>query len=82
MSDTYRLELKLQRVLEQRPMDELKRIPKPSQLDDWALYQKLEGNEMKRIGNSKYMEWNIQMEEEKLDRESWRRDREFRASFT
>ncbi|KAK7918279.1 Peptidyl-prolyl cis-trans isomerase pin4 [Apiospora marii] len=82
VSDTYRLELKLQRVLEQRPMDELKRIPKPSQLDDWALYQKLEGNEMKRIGNAKYMEWNIQMEEERLDRESWRRDREFRASFT
>ncbi|KAK6851769.1 Peptidyl-prolyl cis-trans isomerase pin4 [Apiospora arundinis] len=82
VSETYRLELKLQRVLEQRPMDELKRIPKPSQLDDWALYEKLEGNEMKKIGNAKYMEWNIQREEDRLDRESWRRDQEFRASFS
>ncbi|KAK8092095.1 YDG/SRA domain-containing protein [Apiospora hydei] len=82
VSETYRLELRLQRVLEQRPMDELKRTPQPSQLDDWALYEKLEGNEMKRIGNAKYMEWNIQKEEDRLDRESWRRDCEFRASFS
>ncbi|KAK8076442.1 YDG/SRA domain-containing protein [Apiospora phragmitis] len=82
VSDTYRLELKLQRVNEQRPLDELKRIPKPSQFDDWALYEKLEGNEMKRIGNAKYMEWNIQREEDMLDRESWKGDREFRASFS
>ncbi|KAK8123505.1 Peptidyl-prolyl cis-trans isomerase pin4 [Apiospora kogelbergensis] len=82
VSETHRLELKLQRVHEQRPMEELRRIPKPSQLDDWALYEKLEGNEMKRIGNAKYMEWNIQREEDRLDRESWRRDQEFRASFS
>jgi hypothetical protein len=83
VENIHKLELTLERVKDQKPIDTLRRIPKPSQLDDWKLYEKLEGDKIKLTeGEAKYLEWTLQREEERLDREDWKRDREFRASFS
>jgi hypothetical protein len=83
VTNTHKLELTLERVGDQKPMDTLRRIPKPSQLDDWKLYEKLEGDKIRLMeGDARFMEWSLEREEERLDREQWRRDREFRASFS
>lgn len=82
MTNIYRLELVLERLKDQNSMDFLKRFPKPSQLDDWRLYEKLEGDKIKLLeGDAKYIEWSVQREEERLDREAYRRDCEFRVPF-
>ncbi|KAK9419238.1 hypothetical protein SUNI508_01215 [Seiridium unicorne] len=83
MTEIYRLELTLERVRDQKSMELVERLPKPSQLDDWNLYEKLEGDKIKLTeGDAKYCEWSIQRQEERLDREDYKRDREFRASFS
>ncbi|KAI0866752.1 hypothetical protein F4860DRAFT_1557 [Xylaria cubensis] len=79
----YRLELTLERAADQRPFDEIHKVPKPSQLDDWALYEKLEGDKVRLLqGESNYLEWRLKREEERIDREDWHRIRLFRASFS
>ncbi|KAK9780607.1 putative YDG domain-containing protein [Seiridium cardinale] len=65
MTDIYRLELTLERVRDQKSMELVERFPKPSQLDDWNLYEKLEGDKIKLTeGDAKYFEWSIQRQEE------------------
>ncbi|KAI0187663.1 hypothetical protein EV127DRAFT_435694 [Xylaria flabelliformis] len=79
----YRLELTLERAADQRPFNEIHKVPKPSQLDDWALYEKLEGDKVRLLqGESNYLEWRLKREEERIDREDWHRIRLFRASFS
>ncbi|KAI1134153.1 PUA-like domain-containing protein [Hypoxylon sp. FL0543] len=80
----YRLELTLERVPDQKKsMEEIQSIPRPSQLDDWNLYEKLEGGKIKLVqGDTSYLEWKLRLQEEKIDREDWRRARLFRASFS
>ncbi|KAI2637467.1 hypothetical protein GGS21DRAFT_480644 [Xylaria nigripes] len=81
-TNVHRLELTLERAVDQRPFEEIRKIPKPSQLDDWALYEKLEGDKVKKFqGHSSYVEWKIKRQEEKVDRDEWQRARLFRASF-
>lgn len=83
MTDVYRLELTLERVRGQTAMEFLKRVPKPSQLDDWKLYEQLEGDKIKSTeGDTRYFEWSVQREEERLDREDYVRDRQSRVSFS
>ncbi|KAI1268678.1 hypothetical protein F5Y18DRAFT_424041 [Xylariaceae sp. FL1019] len=78
----HRLELTLERVPNQRPCEELRQIPKPSQMDDWYLYEKLEGDQIKLVqGETKYLEWTLRRREEKADLESWQTARLFRASL-
>ncbi|KAI3337509.1 PUA-like domain-containing protein [Xylariaceae sp. AK1471] len=79
----YRLELTLERVAHQRPFEDIRHIPKPSQLDDWTLFDKLEGDKVKLLqGDPSYLEWKLRRQEEKIDREEWRRASHFRASFS
>ncbi|KAI0166457.1 PUA-like domain-containing protein [Xylariaceae sp. FL1272] len=79
----HRLELTLERVPNQRPCEELRQIPKPSQLDDFFLYEKLEGEKIKLMqGEAKYLEWTLRRREEKADLESWQAARLFRASLS
>ncbi|KAI0481470.1 PUA-like domain-containing protein [Xylaria cf. heliscus] len=79
----YRLELTLERAADQRPFEEISKVPKPSQLDDWALYEKLEGDKVRLLeGESSYLEWKLKRQEERVDREDWQRARLFRASFS
>ncbi|KAJ8127343.1 hypothetical protein O1611_g6293 [Lasiodiplodia mahajangana] len=82
-TNKYRLELTLERAPDQRPFDEVRKVPKPSQLDDWTLYEKLEGDTIKLLqGESSYLEWKMKRRDEKLDREEWQRATMFRASFS
>jgi len=58
-------------------------MPKPSQLDDWALYEKLEGDKVKMLlGQTGYLSWKLRQQEEKVNRDEWRRAKMFRASFS
>ncbi|KAH7037945.1 PUA-like domain-containing protein [Microdochium trichocladiopsis] len=80
-TNVHRLVLTLERVPGQRPMEETQMIPRPAQLDDWALYEKLEGDKIKMLdGEATYLEWKLTREREKIEREDWRRARLFRAS--
>ncbi len=82
-TNTHRLELTLERVTNQKPIESIMDIPKPSQVDDWKLFEKLEGDKIKLTqGDSSYLEWKLRAQGEKLDREEWKRTRLFRASFS
>ncbi|TGJ80090.1 hypothetical protein E0Z10_g8663 [Xylaria hypoxylon] len=82
-TNKYRLELTLERATDQRSFEDICKVPKPSQLDDWALYEKLEGDKVKLLqGESSYLEWKLERQEERVDREEWQRARLFRASFS
>lgn len=79
----YRLELLLERVPGQkRSLFEVARqVPRPSQLDDWSSFTKLEGDRIKVLhGEATYLWWVIKLHEEKADREEWKRAQLFRAS--
>ena len=83
MSNMHRLELTLERVAGQKPIKEVAQIPRPSQLDDWHLFEKLEGDKIKRArGDAGFLEWKLRRKHEKEDREEWKRSRLFRDSFS
>ena len=49
------------------------KVPKPSQLDDWHLYQTLEGEVIRqRRGEQAFLEWKRTKVEETIDLEQWR----------
>ncbi|KAI8962498.1 hypothetical protein F5Y11DRAFT_347482 [Daldinia sp. FL1419] len=81
-TNIYRLELTLERVAnDKKSWEDIESVPRPSQLDDWNLYEKLEGDKVKLLqGESSYLEWKLVRQEEQIDREDWRRARLFRAS--
>ncbi|KAI1457595.1 PUA-like domain-containing protein [Annulohypoxylon moriforme] len=83
-TNLYRLELTLERSPDQKKsLDEIRKIPRPSQLDDWNLYEKLEGDKIKLLqGETTYLEWKLRRQEENIEREDWRRARLFKASFS
>lgn len=55
-------------------MDDFIHIPRPSQLDGWHHFQKLEGDKIKQTqGEKGYLEWKLQKQKEKEDREDWKR---------
>ncbi|KAI1125008.1 PUA-like domain-containing protein [Nemania abortiva] len=79
----YRLELILERATDQRPFEDIRKVPKPSQMDDWTLYEKLEGDTIKLLqGETSYLEWKLKRRQEKVDRDEWQRATLFRASFS
>lgn len=81
-TNTHRLELTLERDVDQKPMDDIMIIPKPAQMDDWILFEKFEGAKIKHTqGEGSYLDWKLRREEEKHDRDEWKRSRLFRASF-
>lgn len=76
-TELYTLRLTLERVPGQRHMDDVLRIPKPSQLDDWKLYEQLERDRIRQTeGKVKFDHWTDLRVAEKQERESWRRSRE------
>lgn len=64
-----------------RMTDELMQIPKPSQLDDWRLYQKLEVERIKHEkGEAAAIDWGIWNTTDNFEREEAKRIRTFKAS--
>lgn len=77
----WRLILTLEQLPDQPAMKGIVKIPKPSQLDDWRLYEQIEESEIKALfGEQGVHRWNENRGQEKRERDSWRRACEFRAS--
>ena len=54
----YRCVITLERVPGQLPFDEVRTIPTPSQLDDWLLYLRLMGDNIRaREGDVAHSQW-------------------------
>ncbi|KAK3322456.1 hypothetical protein B0H66DRAFT_601906 [Apodospora peruviana] len=82
-SEVYKLELVLERVLDRgvSAWAGVLAIPLPSQLDEWALYEKYETEKIRQATSEQQaFQWKMENEQERIDREQWRRVREFRNS--
>lgn len=72
-TDLYTMKVILQRLPRQKPMREVLQIPKPSQLDDWAWYEKLEKEAInQREGAVRLSDWQAAREKEITERDYWR----------
>lgn len=77
-SGIYRLSLTLERVEGQTPMHELTIIPHPSQIDEWRLYEKHQGEIIRaRYGEATFREWKTSRAKETMDREEATRMTDF-----
>lgn len=76
------MRLILERLPGQIPIDEILHIPRPSQLDDWSLYEKLERERIKQTeGDARLTEWIIRRDKERIERGHWRRSRAFKSEM-
>ncbi|RDW89484.1 hypothetical protein BP6252_01516 [Coleophoma cylindrospora] len=81
--ELYQLELTLERVPAQRSMEELQRIPMPSELDDWQIYMELLAKDIReRKGDVAYNEWKAREEQKEREQEEWRRWTDFRRQHS
>lgn len=81
-TDLYCMRLTLERLPGQTPIDEILHIPRPSQLDDWSLYEKLERERIKQTeGEARLTEWIIGRDKERIERGHWRRSRAFKSEM-
>lgn len=63
-------------------MCDLIKIPAPSQLDDWHLYERLEEMEVRRhFGDQGVLAWGVKREEDRRERSDWKRTSQFRATL-
>lgn len=64
-------------------MHELTTIPQPSQIDDWRLYEKYEGEMVRsRFGDGRFREWKMYKAQETMDREQGERMADFEGMNT
>ncbi|KAJ6446479.1 lysozyme [Purpureocillium lavendulum] len=69
-----RMEITLERVPGQRSIIDICKVPWPSQLDDWLLYEKYEGEIVRqRRGEQGFVNWKTTQANERLNLEEWRR---------
>ncbi|CAM1505325.1 Fc.00g109620.m01.CDS01 [Cosmosporella sp. VM-42] len=81
-TNLHRVRLTLERVADQRPIDQVLKIPRPSDLDDWNLFQKFESNVIKaKKGDRGLLEWKRQRILEEAKRAQYRRDISFQAAM-
>ncbi|KAJ0118496.1 hypothetical protein J7T55_009279 [Diaporthe amygdali] len=79
-TEIYTMRLVLERMPGQTPINEILHIPGPSQLDDWKLYEKLEKERIKQTeGDARLTEWMIRRDQERIERDHWRRSRAFKS---
>ncbi|KAK4230822.1 hypothetical protein QBC38DRAFT_9105 [Podospora fimiseda] len=80
--DIHQLELTLERKSDQKHMAEVIKIPTPSQMDDWQLYQQIEERKIGQI-QGLGQEWLRQRREiqEQLERDSTKRAEINRTDF-
>lgn len=76
-SDVYTLRLTLERLQHQESMESIVDIPKPSQLDDWNLYEELESTRIRETeGKAKFDSWIAGRSVEGIERTQWRHTRD------
>ncbi|KAK0669692.1 hypothetical protein QBC41DRAFT_105860 [Cercophora samala] len=80
----YKLELALERVAnKQKLMREVLKVPRPSQMDEWNLFEKLEADKVRQVqGEAASYAWKLQREEARVEREMWKRAHKFRESIS
>lgn len=65
----HTITLLLERVKGQRSIEELASVPTPSQMDNWALFEKHEGDLVKKVhGVEDFREWRVKKAQEKVER--------------
>ncbi|KAM3514653.1 hypothetical protein MY11210_001759 [Beauveria gryllotalpidicola] len=70
----HRVVITLERVPGQKPMEEIVQVPRPSQMDEWLIFEKFEGEMVKkRQGNEAFTEWKVEKAQEKADHSEWER---------
>ncbi|KAK3985529.1 hypothetical protein QBC44DRAFT_155989 [Cladorrhinum sp. PSN332] len=80
--DIHQLEFTLERVNKQKPMSEVVKIPTPSQMDDWLLYQMIEGDRVRQTeGLAQNWMWTKRDIQDGLERKSTKRAEINRANF-
>lgn len=81
-TELHRLVLILERAEGQLPVEGIIRIPRPSQLDDWQLFEKYEGEMIKqKRGQQAWIDWKMDKSQERLDREQYMRTLAFHTSL-
>ena len=79
--DVYKCRLVLERVTGQRSINDIIVAPLPSQLDDWALYNRIVGEHIRaRQGDVAYSEWMF-LEGQTMAKEEHIQRKELEASF-
>lgn len=78
----YRVRVILERVEGQVPIEELSLTPTPAQLDDWELYHKVMGEDIRaRDGFLKYNQWMVRLEQDAKRRREWLLREEQQVNF-
>ncbi|KAH8821746.1 hypothetical protein F5884DRAFT_768954 [Xylogone sp. PMI_703] len=81
-TDISHLEITLERAPGQTPMEELRRIPLPSQRDDWRQYRRMLGEDIRsREGEIAFKQWKIVQDAEKRERKDWHKDNDFKEAM-
>ena len=64
LTDTYRMTLTIEQASGQERVEAFQAIPRPSQLDDWRLYERIEEAEIQRVGKDGFETWREMQKEE------------------
>jgi hypothetical protein len=67
---------------DQMSMEELFHIPSPSQLDEWELYTRVMGDDIRtQEGGAVYHQWKFAEEQEEKARKEWHNQQDQGARF-
>ncbi|KPM41515.1 hypothetical protein AK830_g5019 [Neonectria ditissima] len=81
-TNLHRVVLTLERVRDQVPVENILKIPRPSQLDDWKMFETYEGETIKQIkGQQGFLNWKMEKAGDKMDQEQYMRTLAFLTSL-
>ncbi|KAL7937568.1 PUA-like domain-containing protein [Trichoderma chlorosporum] len=79
----HRTVVTLERIPGQPNMVDLAKVPQPSQMDDWLLFEKFEGEMIRQHrGEQSFLEWKLLKAQERMEQRQWRRALEVGAALT
>ncbi|KAL7923943.1 hypothetical protein ACQKWADRAFT_311735 [Trichoderma austrokoningii] len=79
----HRIVVTLERVAGQPSMADLAKVPRPSQTDDWVLFEKYEGEMIRQNhGEQSFLDWKTMKAQERMEQTQWRRALEVGAALT
>ncbi|KAK1245059.1 hypothetical protein MKX08_004688 [Trichoderma sp. CBMAI-0020] len=79
----HRIVVTLERVAAQSSMTNLAKVPRPSQMDDWVLFEKFEGEMVRQNhGEQSFLDWKVMKAQERMEQRQWRRALEVGAALT
>ncbi|PON28036.1 hypothetical protein TGAM01_v203173 [Trichoderma gamsii] len=79
----HRIIVTLERIAGQPSMADLAKVPRPSQMDDWVLFEKFEGEMIRQNhGEQSFLDWKVMKAQERMEQQQWRRALEVGAALT